>query len=266
MRERRSPLRLRQVFGFGVLSAAFAVSSASAQPGSADRAPAGSDRAGRAPAMKERGADKNERDQGAGRDKAKDQRKDEKERGPGDGRGDRERADPPGAQGGPGSMGADRRHGRRSSEVHAAIAEFRAGKITKEELKQRLTKLRDNVADRRKAHREELKERWGSTLANPSAQEELRHHARRMARLNRALVVAQTEDKLKDKAKITERIESLTQKENERHERAMTRLSSGAFPGTPAAARNAPGASSGTPAAPGAAAPGKTPVDKGGAQ
>jgi hypothetical protein len=127
--------------------------------------------------------------------------------------------------------------------------ELKAGKIKKEDLKDRLAKLHDTAGERGKQHRQELNKRWGGTLAQPSAVEELKHHARRMAFLDRAMVLAETE--AKDKAKVTERISKLIDKENERHERAMERLKS--MPATPAASA-APSAV--PPAAPAASAAG----------
>ena len=134
-------------------------------------------------------------------------------------------------------------------ELHA---DLRAGKIKPAEVKERLAKLHDDAKDRRTAHREALKERWGDTLAKPNAREELKHHARRTAFLNRALLLAETESKAKDKDKLVERIEKLIAKENERHDKAMDRLKSGQ-PGTAAAVAAAPGA---TPAAAAATATG----------
>lgn len=131
-------------------------------------------------------------------------------------------------------------------------AEIREGKLKPNEVKDRLAKLRDDAKDRRKAHREALKERWGDTLAKPNVREELRHHARRMAFLNRALILAETERKGKDKDKVVERIEKLIEKENERHTRAMERIKSGQ-PGTAAAGTAAAGT---TPAAAAATATG----------
>jgi len=132
-------------------------------------------------------------------------------------------------------------------------ADLRAGKIKPAEVKERLAKLRDDAKDRRKAHREALKERWGDTLAKANVREELKHHARRTAFLNRALILAETERKGQDKDKLVARIEKLIEKENERHSKAMERIKSGQ-PGTAAAAPNAapgatPAAASGTPGA-----------------
>lgn len=131
--------------------------------------------------------------------------------------------------------------------------DLKAGKVKKEELKDKLAKLRENAGERSKEHRHELGKRWGSALAVPAAREELKLHARRMAFLNRALVLAQTEAKDKDKDKLLERIGKLIDKEDERHERAMERFKSMPTPGASAAAPAAPAAPTPAGSAEGAA-------------
>jgi hypothetical protein len=122
--------------------------------------------------------------------------------------------------------------GHRRGALRALFEDLRAGKLKKGELKEHLVKLRANMAERRAQHQSELKTRWGAVLAMPSAKQELEHHARRMARLNRAALLAETEV-TKDKDKLVERIQKLIDKEQERHERAMTRFKS--MPNTPGA-------------------------------
>lgn len=134
--------------------------------------------------------------------------------------------------------------GKGRGALRALIEDLKQGKLKKAELKDHLTKLRDNLAERRKHHQGELKARWGATLAMPAVREELQHHARRMARLNRAMLLAQTE-LTKDKDKVVERIETLIDKEQRRHERAMERFKS--MPKTPAGSA-APAASAGSAA------------------
>lgn len=118
--------------------------------------------------------------------------------------------------------------------------EMKAGKLTKDQLKEKLAKLRESAGERGKQHRQELSRRWGNTLNLPSAREELKNHARRLAFLERAMVIAESE--AKDKDKLTARISKLIDKENERHTRAMERFAS-----APPAASGAP-SSSATPA------------------
>jgi hypothetical protein len=124
---------------------------------------------------------------------------------------------------------ADKAEERR--EFRSALRDLRedlkSGKVSKVELKDRLSKLKETLPDRRRAHREAIKERWGATLADPQAKSELELYARRLAKLNRALFVAESERQGKDKEALVDRIEKLIQKENERHEKAMERLKSG---------------------------------------
>jgi|GEM_PF-1378917 len=160
-----------------------------------------------------------------------------------------------GKPGDPGKQDEGKPHAGHGDGFRGAMRELhdelKAGKIKKEDLKDRLAKLHETAGERGKQHRQELSKRWGGTLAQPSAVEELKHHARRMAFLDRAMVLAETE--AKDKAKLTERISKLIDKENDRHERAMERLKS--MPPTPAApASAAPSAMA--PAAPAAPAAG----------
>jgi hypothetical protein len=117
-------------------------------------------------------------------------------------------------------------HGKALGHHHGLrglLAELKDGKLKKADLKDRLAKLRENQGERRKHHQGELKARWGATLAMPAVREELQHHARRMARLNRALFVAQTEV-TKDQDKLVGRIEKLIDKEQARHQHAMSRF------------------------------------------
>lgn len=133
--------------------------------------------------------------------------------------------------------------GRRGA-LRELFEELKQGKLKKADVKERLGKLRESAAERRQQHQRELKERWGVALAVPSVREELQHHARRMARLNRALLVAETE-LTKDKDKLVERIQKLIDKEQTRHERAMDRVKSG----TPASAVSAAAAADVAPKA-----------------
>jgi hypothetical protein len=121
--------------------------------------------------------------------------------------------------------GAD--HGMRG-----LLGELKAGKLKKADVKDRLAKLKDKRDERTREHREQLKQRFGNALGMPAAREELQHHARRTARLDRALLLCETEN-VKDKDKLKERIQKLIDKENARHEQAMARLKS--MPSTPAA-------------------------------
>ncbi|HET7541756.1 MAG TPA: hypothetical protein VFK05_17900 [Polyangiaceae bacterium] len=129
--------------------------------------------------------------------------------------------------------------GMHKNSVVELFREAKAGKITKEELKQKLRELHDSAPERKKEQRQELGKRWGTTLAKPVAREELRVHARRIAFLNRALELAQSDTK-PDKDKTIERITKLIDKENARHDQAMTRIQSQPAPAASAAPTPAP--------------------------
>jgi len=149
--------------------------------------------------------------------------------------------DKPGEGPKPGLRGDGFRGGLR--QLHE---EMKAGKLTKEQLQEKLAKLRESAGERGKQHRQELGKRWGNTLNLPPAREELKNHARRMAFLERAMVLAEGETK--DKDKLTSRISKLIEKENERHTRAMERFAS-----APPAGSGAPPPSAAPAAAPPAA-------------
>jgi hypothetical protein len=118
--------------------------------------------------------------------------------------------------------GAPRRPGYKNA-LRELYQDLKDGKLKKEELKGKLAQLQDTRSERRKEHRQELGKRWGSTLALPPARNELELHARRMAFLDRALVLAQGDTK-PDKDKTIDRISKLIDKENARHDRAMARI------------------------------------------
>jgi hypothetical protein len=151
---------------------------------------------------------------------------------------------------------AERAEDRR--EFRSALGDLRedlkSGKITKQELKDRLAKLKETLPDRRREHREAIKRRWGATLAQPAVKNELTIHARRLAQLNRALLLAESERQGKDKDKLVDRIEKLIDKENERHEKAMDRFKSGPTDPTAAGETVKTGATPGGTAATGTAA------------
>lgn len=147
--------------------------------------------------------------------------------------------------------GKDKDKGKEEGKAHRGphamrelFAEMKAGKLKKGELKERLGELKEHRDERMKEHREELKTRFGAALGAPAAREELEHHARRMAKLNRAMVLTETEV-TKDRDKLKERIQKLIDKENARHEAALEKLKAA----QPAAAAAAPAAPA-TPAAP----------------
>jgi hypothetical protein len=127
---------------------------------------------------------------------------------------------------------------------HLLREEFKDGKVDKKQLEAGMAKLREQRDERRTEHRESMKRRWGGMLAKAPVRTELGHHARRIAFLNRALFVAQTDAKVKDRDKLVARIEKLLEKEHERHDRAMARLKSTPLPPASAPAGGAAPASS----------------------
>jgi len=143
--------------------------------------------------------------------------------------------------------GAPAHHGHKNA-VRELFQDLKEGKIKKDELPAKLAQLNATRDVRRKEHREDVGNRWGATLARPPARDELKLHARRMAFLNRALVLAQTDTK-PDKAKLIERITQLIDKEDARHDKAMARIASqpttlaSAAPAVPSAASEASGGS-----------------------
>ncbi len=116
--------------------------------------------------------------------------------------------------------GEVRRPGFKSA-VRQLREDLKDGKVKKEDVQAQLTQLRATVGERQKEHRQELVERWGAKLSTPPAHDELTLHARRMAFLDRALLLAQSRTGA-DKDKLLERISKLVDKENLRHERALT--------------------------------------------
>jgi hypothetical protein len=130
----------------------------------------------------------------------------------------------PGMHHGDGDSSAPGHRGYRNA-FRELYDDLKEGKLKKEDLKTKLAQLHDTVSERRKQHREEIGKHWGATLALPPAREELKIHARRMAFLNRALVLAQGDTK-PDKEKTVERISKLIDKENTRHDKAMARIQS----------------------------------------
>jgi hypothetical protein len=118
------------------------------------------------------------------------------------------------------------KHGHFMSAMAKLRDRYKDGSLKKEDLKKELQALRADRKQRRDEHRAALKERWGNSLAAPPVLAELKHHERRMAHLNRMLLVTETERKGQAKDKLVERIEKLKSQENERHERKMSQLQS----------------------------------------
>jgi hypothetical protein len=135
-----------------------------------------------------------------------------------------------------------------------------------EKIQAKLAEMRQNREERKKARQDELLKKWGDKLLEHAAvRAELKVNARRSARLQRMLTLAEASEK-PNKAKIVARINKLIEKEQERHQKHMEALQKdptgasvetvGHQTGTPGAAPGAAGEAAGkkgvgTPGSPG---------------
>lgn len=90
----------------------------------------------------------------------------------------------------------------------------------KKELREDRKETREDRQEARKAHRKELREKWGEAIKKPEAKAELKVHGRRMARLVRARAVANE----LGKPELVARIDKLIEKEKARHQGAMGKI------------------------------------------
>lgn len=90
-------------------------------------------------------------------------------------------------------------------------------KDAKKDLKDARQKLRETRKERRESLVKAAKDKWGDLVKKPRVREELRTHARRIARLNQMESVA----KENGKDELVERIQKLRDKENARHDKRM---------------------------------------------
>jgi hypothetical protein len=93
-----------------------------------------------------------------------------------------------------------------------------------EALRQRINERKSSLATRKQAARERTQIRWGSVVFMPPVREELRTHAMRQARLERIRELAEVEAK----PQIAARAAKALERENQRHERRMQALATGA--------------------------------------
>lgn len=93
-------------------------------------------------------------------------------------------------------------------------------KEAKKELREARQKLRETRKERRTEILKAAKDKWGDLVKKPKVREELKLHARRMARLNHMEYLA----KENDKEELAKRVEALRAKENARHEKRMEAL------------------------------------------
>jgi hypothetical protein len=124
----------------------------------------------------------------------------------------------------------------------------RRGGVRPEEIRARLSELATTRTARRDARLAELHARHGTaTLNDPAFQEELRVHARRMAFLHRAQIVAAADLVEPKRSQTLARIGALTAKEERRHDARLAALRS-RVPKLAGAAASASAVVSGNPA------------------
>lgn len=129
---------------------------------------------------------------------------------------------------------------RKNQGDQGELAEqFRHHRPKPEEAEAKLGELRSTFAARRQAHRERMRADFGpAALSHPDVFAELRKHARRMAFLNRAKLVATTELEEPKRTAALGRIDKLIASEQARHQAAVQKLKA-ERPSTPAASASA---------------------------
>jgi hypothetical protein len=90
----------------------------------------------------------------------------------------------------------------------------------KEEAKEERQEKREERKAKRQERVKEIRAKWGDMVSRPPVRNELRNHAQRMARLNRARKVAEEAQK----TEMVTRIDKLMEREKTRHQAAMDRL------------------------------------------
>lgn len=102
--------------------------------------------------------------------------------------------------------------------------QFRRRRPKPAELQEKLSELHKTANERRDAHRKELRAKFGAALGRKDLQDELAKHARRVAFLNRAKVVATTELDEPKRTTALARIDQMLAKEDARHDGAVQKL------------------------------------------
>ena len=105
-------------------------------------------------------------------------------------------------------------------------------------LRERFEERRKSRGERAKSERDELRRKHGASLQNQPMQQELRRHARTVARLERIKEIADADGKTELSARAT----AILAKENARHEKRLAALAA-----APAASAPAASASGGAP-------------------
>jgi hypothetical protein len=120
------------------------------------------------------------------------------------------------------SKGMSPSHPRYASGYLAIGEDFYNGDATKAETEARVREMHRNRAARQKDHREGLVTRWGGrVLSHPKAREALQLNARREAYIARALFLAHTDESVKNRAALVERITKISDDEEERYSAVM---------------------------------------------
>jgi hypothetical protein len=90
-------------------------------------------------------------------------------------------------------------------------------KERREKMKERFKARKATVVARRKTRRAEMRKKWGPILKKPGVRAELTLHARRMARINQAIIVAKAEGK----DDLVDKLRKLKTTEMQRHQTKM---------------------------------------------
>lgn len=129
----------------------------------------------------------------------------------------------------------DIKDGAGRKELHEDRKEIREDR---KELRDDRKEVRGDRHALRKARHRELREKWGDAVSKPAAKAELRVHARRMSRLERARKVADEAGK----KELVERIDKLIERQRAHHQAVMEKIKEGGATspvGTPAPAGEA---------------------------
>lgn len=159
-------------------------------------------------------------------------------------------APPAGAAAAPGSAvpptgSAGHSHGRGPGEhgglrFHMMTPEMREKmrekKFDPEQFKKQVAEWKESREKRREEQRKALIQRWGAAVAKPTVADELRLHAKRLARLQRFEELIATDKQGDARTRMLDRVQKMREQEDQRHERAMQRLANEASPAAPAAA------------------------------
>jgi hypothetical protein len=135
---------------------------------------------------------------------------------------------------------------------------LRDKKFDPEQFKKQVAEWKESREKRREEQRQALIARWGAAVTKPTVADELRLHAKRLARLQRFEELIATEKQGDARTRMLDRVQKMREKEEQRHERAMQRLQNEAA--APAASASGAVPAAATPQ------PSPAPATSGGAQ